>query len=142
MGTGLDDKPPRTPSGGNLAPVAGTLNNRAIPAAADHALSAQAIRPARRPLPCRTSGQVCGGLRVEGRLNPCQKKRAIYIRGHSDGERGVPPRSSEYGGWQREIYESAYSKGFSCRYTAEQRHRQHGNKGRVGANRHEPRFAD
>ena len=51
------------------------------------------------------------------RRSPRHKERAIYIRGHSDGERGLPLRSSEYGGWQREIYEKAYSKGFSCRHT-------------------------
>ncbi len=55
-------------------------------------------------------------------------ERAVYLRGHSDGDRGHPPQSKQYTGRMRLIYEAGYGKGYDTRYREDAIRKQHGNK--------------
>jgi hypothetical protein len=54
-------------------------------------------------------------------------ERVIHTCGYHDGERGLPPRSTQYTGRDREIYEYAYGKGADLRCRASETARRHAN---------------
>ena len=54
-------------------------------------------------------------------------ERVIHTCGYHDGQRGLPPRLTQYTGRDREIYEYAYGKGADLRYRASETAQRHAN---------------
>jgi hypothetical protein len=65
-------------------------------------------------------------------------ERVIHTCGYHDGERGLLPRSTQYTGRDREIYEYAYGKGADLRNRATETARRHANAIKAGRKLDEP----